>query len=305
VRAQGIGDLETARPLREDDAVRIGSITKTFVATLILQLADEGQLSLDDPLESYVPGVLNGERITIRHLLAMVRVANVLEDPAFLQAYGADLPMPFRLVQRWTWHSSMPPTSYQDRALATRNELLARPHCRTGDRHALRSGDRPAACKPLGLTAPACRPRQACLSRSAGPAHYRAGREDVTLANPAVTWTAGYPICAICTWTKALAMGTLLSPAMQAERLQWTAIPGGEPLDARYGLGILSLAGFLGHNGSIPGYSSIAMYLPEADATIVVLVNQSTLEGGPADFLFYQLGGLLFSERFASLQTRP
>ena len=82
-------------------------------------------------------------------------------------------------------------------------------------------------------------------------------------------------------WTRALATGALLSPEMQRERLQWTAVPGGEPLDARYGLGILSLAGFLGHNGGIPGYSSMAMYLPEADATIVVLVNQSTLDGGP------------------------
>jgi len=135
-----------------------------------------------------------------------------------------------------------------------------------------------------------------------------AGRTDVTLASPAVTWTAGAMVSNLRdlhVWTKALATGALLSPAMQAERLQWTAIPGGEPLDARYGLGILSLAGFLGHNGGIPGYSSIAMYLPEADATIVVLVNQSTLEGGPADFLFYQIGALLFPERFASLQTRP
>jgi D-alanyl-D-alanine carboxypeptidase len=60
---------------------------------------------------------------------------------------------------------------------------------------------------------------------------------------------------------------------MHAQRLRWTAIPGGEPLDARYRLGILSLAGFLGHNGGIPGYSTIAMYLAEADATIVILVN--------------------------------
>jgi len=46
-------------------------------------------------------------------------------------------------------------------------------------------------------------------------------------------------------WTKALATGQLLGPSTQRERLRWTAIPGGEPLDARYGLGILSLAGFV------------------------------------------------------------
>jgi hypothetical protein len=46
-------------------------------------------------------------------------------------------------------------------------------------------------------------------------------------------------------WTKGLATGQLLGPSTQRERVRWTAIPGGEPLDARYGLGILSLAGFV------------------------------------------------------------
>src|SRR5438105_2877797 len=96
VRAQGLADLETGAALEQSDRVRIGSITKTFVATLILQLADARMLSLDDPLESYVPGVRNGERIRVRHLLAMTSgVANVLEDPDFLQAYASDLLMPF------------------------------------------------------------------------------------------------------------------------------------------------------------------------------------------------------------------
>src|SRR5580765_4547489 len=88
VRAQGVADLDTGAALEEVDRVRIGSITKTFVATLILQLADAGLLSLDDALESYVPGLLNGDRITVRHLLAMRSgVAHVLEDPDFLAAY--------------------------------------------------------------------------------------------------------------------------------------------------------------------------------------------------------------------------
>jgi len=73
--------------------------------------------------------------------------------------------------------------------------------------------------------------------------------------------------------------------------------------DARYGLGIVSLVGFLGHNGAIPGYGSIAMYLPEADATVVVLVNKSTLEGGAADTLVFDIVGLLFPERLARHQA--
>jgi D-alanyl-D-alanine carboxypeptidase len=98
-------------------------------------------------------------------------------------------------------------------------------------------------------------------------------------------------------WARALATGALLSPALQAERLRTTPIPGAEALRAGYGLGVLSLAGFIGHNGGVPGYSSIAMHLPEANATVVVLVNQSGLEGGPADAIAWDAVRLLFPGR--------
>ena len=82
--------------MRDVDAVRIGSITKTFVATVVLQLVDEAQLNLNDTLESYVPGIANGERITIRYLLGMTSgVANLLADPEFLAAYASDPRMSF------------------------------------------------------------------------------------------------------------------------------------------------------------------------------------------------------------------
>ena len=51
--------------------MRIGSLTKTFVTTAILQLADKGKLGLEDPISKYVPGVPNGDAITLRELAAM------------------------------------------------------------------------------------------------------------------------------------------------------------------------------------------------------------------------------------------
>jgi len=50
---------------------RIGSVTKTFVATLIMQLDQEGVLSLDDTIDEYIDGVPNGDRITLRMLTDM------------------------------------------------------------------------------------------------------------------------------------------------------------------------------------------------------------------------------------------
>ena len=70
----GVADVTRGRKARVDDRVRIGSVTKTFVATVILQLESEGRLSLDDSVDRWLPGVVRGNgndggRITIRMLL--------------------------------------------------------------------------------------------------------------------------------------------------------------------------------------------------------------------------------------------
>ena len=70
--ASGYGNLKQKTRLRTSDRFRVGSITKTFVATLVLQLVGEGKLSLDDTVEQRLPGVIpNGKAITIRQLLNM------------------------------------------------------------------------------------------------------------------------------------------------------------------------------------------------------------------------------------------
>ncbi len=72
--AAGVGNLETGEAPPLDGEVRVGSNTKTFVAVVILQLVQEGKISLDEPIETYLPGLLRGEgidasKITVRQLL--------------------------------------------------------------------------------------------------------------------------------------------------------------------------------------------------------------------------------------------
>jgi D-alanyl-D-alanine carboxypeptidase len=66
--------------------------------------------------------------------------------------------------------------------------------------------------------------------------------------------------------------GKLLAPEMQKQRLQTLSIPGQPPRDG-YGLGIFNLGGWIGHNGSVPGYEAVAVYLPEKQLTLVILIN--------------------------------
>jgi D-alanyl-D-alanine carboxypeptidase len=106
--ASGLGDLGAKRPARAGDRFRIGSVTKSFVATVALQLVGEDKLGLDDHLARWLPGLVpNGDHITVRQLL---NHTNGLYD------YSDDLPEP--------------PRSFQPRelvAIATRHRPLFAP----------------------------------------------------------------------------------------------------------------------------------------------------------------------------------
>ncbi|MFF9283201.1 serine hydrolase domain-containing protein [Streptomyces griseosporeus] len=66
----GVADRKSGRALDPSDRFRVGSITKTFSAVVLLQLADEGRLKLDASVDSYLPGLLPDRRITVRHVLS-------------------------------------------------------------------------------------------------------------------------------------------------------------------------------------------------------------------------------------------
>lgn len=84
VRSFGVSDKVTGAAMKPDLGVRIGSETKTFTVTALLQLVDQGKLSLDDPIGKYITGVPNGNRITLRELAGMRSgLYNYSEDPSF------------------------------------------------------------------------------------------------------------------------------------------------------------------------------------------------------------------------------
>jgi D-alanyl-D-alanine carboxypeptidase len=68
--AAGVADLRTRRPIRASDRFRIGSVTKPFVATVVLQLVAERRLSLEDSVGRWLPGIVPyAKRITVRQIL--------------------------------------------------------------------------------------------------------------------------------------------------------------------------------------------------------------------------------------------
>ena len=95
----GVSNLETRAPIRADEIFRLGSVTKTYTGTLILQLSEEIEaFSLDDPIEKWLPGkIKNGDEITIRNLLTHTScIANYGHIKAFDDAFVANT------TGRWT-----------------------------------------------------------------------------------------------------------------------------------------------------------------------------------------------------------
>lgn len=95
----GYADTSTGRERSPGDHFRGASITKTFVATVLLQLEAEGRLSLDDTVETWLPGLVrgngyDGSTITLRQLLNHTSgIANYTDDPAFIHdAAGPGFP---------------------------------------------------------------------------------------------------------------------------------------------------------------------------------------------------------------------
>ena len=92
----GVANLESGEPFRADDFVRIASITKPYTATAVLQLVDEGLVALEDLLEMYVPGVINGDVAAIADLLAMRSgIPDFTANQGFLERFTADPTVPW------------------------------------------------------------------------------------------------------------------------------------------------------------------------------------------------------------------
>ena len=85
----GLGDIAHKTPMSARDHFKIASLTKTYVATVVLQLVGEGKLNLSDSVEQWLPGLVpNGKNITLRQLLNHVSgIADFESDPRYLKPY--------------------------------------------------------------------------------------------------------------------------------------------------------------------------------------------------------------------------
>lgn len=319
IKALGLADKATNTPMSDTMYSRIGSVTKTFTGTLVLQLVQDGRLSLDDPIGKYFPDIPRGNDVTVRMLMNMTSgIASYSLDPTFqreifsdptkqwnpdqLIAMGLALPRPFepgaefdysntntlilgRLVEKLTG------TSYAE-ALKAR---IIDPLHLTGTSLPGPEGALPSP-HPTGLTL------QGLPDGQTTP-------QDATAWNPSWGWAAGALTSTasdLLVYGRALGTGQgLLDERTQA--LRYASIPG----PAGYGLAVGCIDGWLGHTGEIPGFNATLYYDTRSDTTIAVMVNSDilsgdctrtpTLPGGPRQLPCMDPAGRIFVSLSAAL----
>jgi D-alanyl-D-alanine carboxypeptidase len=281
LRAFGVADEKTRAPMKTDFYSRIGSQTKTFTVTAVLLLADEGRLSLDDPISRFVDGVPRGEEITLRHLSRMQSgLPNYSLDPAFAQALYLDPRRVFSPGQLLGYAFSQPSAFAPGDGFeyCNTNTVLLGLVVEKVSGQSLPAYIRDHISAPLAMSDTSF-PADASFPKphAAGYTVQSADGRETTATdwNPSWAWAAGSMISTVRDmhiWASALATGKLLSRQMQQERLQ-TVDAEGAPAPHGYGLGVFNLAGWIGHNGSLPGYQTVSVYLPERRTTLVIFTN--------------------------------
>ena len=279
VRATGVADTATRKPMTTDVFVRIGSETKTFTVTALLKLVDDGRIGLDDPISDYLHGVPGGHRITLRHLAEMRSgLFPYTADADFQHDLLSDPERSFTprqvLAYGYKHHNTFKPGSQFQ--YSNTNLVLLGLVVEKVSGHPLVDFIEKRVLHPAHLS-------QTLFPRSFEfPRPHPSGYTNQTLTgevtnstnwNPSWAWAAGAMISNLHDlrrWAKVVATGTLLRPETQAQRLK--TLPTGYP-GTSYGLGIFKSGGWIGHNGSIPGYETVTVYLPSKKATLVLMIN--------------------------------
>lgn len=316
IAAAGVTDLDSGQALKDTDQFRIYSITKSFTAMITLQLAEEGILSLDDPVDKWLPesvvgGVPNHDQMTVRQLLnhtsgAYDHMSSEMEGmpPFFAQLVAS----PEALAHWYTpqelidFSTQFPPyfapgegATYSNTGYVMMGLII---EAATGSN--IEDEMHARIIEPLGLTS-------TYLETPETPANYVTGyhlMEDGELfnvsgsnSNNSYAWAAGGLISNIHDvgrFADALFSGELLQPETYAE--MFTFIPDSTIEGKYWGLGVAQRDVPVGQvyaaTGEAAGYEAKIVRIPDLNVTIVALFNRT--QADPAyDFIIENGLGLL------------
>ena len=281
VKSVGYADLKTKAPFQLPDRFRIGSNTKTFVVTALLQLVDEHRLKLTDPISKFNIGVKvpNGQNITVAELMQMRSgLFEAYNTPQFTRMnLTPNTRVSPQQIVGWaiTQKPLFPPgTKWY---YCNTNYIILGLIIQALTHDTVENQIRKRLIQPLGLTEtvfPTDPYMPTPYARGYG-LNAKGDWEDVSVdVPPSISWAAGAMISTVPDmkrWVKSYVLGTMNGRATQRARLQCLPTGMGPGLD--FGLGIGCSNGWYGYTGGLPGYHTAAYYLPSKDITMIAFVT--------------------------------
>lgn len=286
IGAAGLADLEMGVSVETDDLFRIGSITKPLVATVILQLVEEGEMMLDDTIATYLPdgvaaNIANGQDATVRQMLQMTSgIFDYIESDAFDDAvysgsgtmWTADTALGYAFDERPYFAAG---DGYY---YSNSNYLLAELIIENVTGQSLAEALSARIFEPAAMAS--CfveTPDRFAAGIVRGYAFFDDFYEDITELNDGVGMGDGGVICNAADLAKfpaALWNGEFISEAMLNEMFDTV----GDGDGGNYGLGIdygENEFGLIeiGHAGSTSGFNANMVYVPDEDLVVVIMTN--------------------------------
>lgn len=279
VKALGYADLASKTPLTAADHFRIGSNTKTFVVSVVLQLVGEKKLALDDPLSRFRLGVTipNADNITVRELCDMRSGLYEAYDTEQFAQLNFKVPENFspRMLIAWAVGHEPYFAPNQGYHYSNTNYLLLGLIIESLTNDSVGAQIRKRLLEPFGLTQTSFPVTDAMPSPWARGYALDASKnwQDVSNTVPvAFPWSAGAMISTmndIRRWIKFYATGAASGPATYADLVKCIPFLG----NTSFGLGITCSAGWYGYTGALPGYNTGDYYSPSTGLTILAWID--------------------------------
>lgn len=284
IGAFGDADLEKKVPLTSADHFRIGSNTKTFVISVLLQLVAENKLSLNDPLSRFSLGVTipNAENVTVRELCNMRSgLFEAFDTPEFVKL-NMKVPKDFDPKRLVAWAMEQKPYFPPGKGYhyCNTNYLLIGMIIENITKDSVGNQIRKRLLEPFGLTQTSYPETEAMPSPWVHGYHLdkQGNWEDISNTIPvAFMGSAGAMISDmndIRRWIELYATGKTCGVGTYNDLINCIPFLG----NTSFGLGITCSEGWYGYTGALPGYNTADYYSPETGITILAWINYQANE---------------------------
>src|SRR5215210_8379568 len=301
----GSASLEDEQPLTSEDTFRIASVTKAFTAAVVMELVEEGALSLDDTVEQWTPGLLaEGDSITVRHLLGHTSgLPDYTKDENFFEAFvaGEDLP-PQQLVSFVSSEplAFEPGTKYE---YSDTDNIVLGMIVEAASGRSYEQDLRSRVLDPMELQAIVLPNSPEMPDPHAEGYQYplesegTGEPENVTTAlDPSAAWASGALVSTpsdLSRFFRGLLDGELVGEGtleQMKETLAGEGSPSG-PGTKRAGLGIFSYelpcGEVWGHTGQFPGYQAFGAADPDGSGALAMMANATQISEEANEALVY------------------